>query len=208
MTTRRSATPQIKVCGVTDTAFARHAASRGVDYVGLIFAEGSPRRIPPQAAAEIVRALEGRAKSVGVFTATPVDAILALAAQISLDVVQLHSSAYGDSDTARLNAHGLEVWRLLRGAPSASLPVADAVLLDGVADGRCGGTGTRADWSQAERLATSGVRVVLAGGISAENIREAAATGCAVLDANSSLETAPGVKSAERLDRLLAALRG
>ena len=65
----------------------------------------------------------------------------------------------------------------------------------------------RADWNRARALASSGVRVVLAGGISAENIRDAAATGCAVLDVNSSLEVRPGVKSIALLEALFAAIR-
>ena len=83
---------------------------------------------------------------------------------------------------------------------------ADAMLLDGsAADGRSGGTGRLADWSRAAELAASGVRVVLAGGISAENVRAAAETGCAILDVNSSIETAPGEKSAERLEAFFRA---
>lgn len=203
----RAATPKIKVCGITDAAFARHAEALGVDYLGFIFAEGSPRRISPETAAGIVRALDGRARCVGVFTAKPVDEIRAVAARVPLDVVQLHSTDYAAADVARLKADGLEVWQLFRDEAWSDLPAADAVLLDGVADGRCGGTGQRADWSRAEQLAATGVRVVLAGGISAENIRSAAATGCAVLDANSSLETSPGVKSIARLERLIAAMR-
>ena len=203
----RDARPEIKVCGITDAAFARHAETLGVNYLGFIFAEGSPRRVSPETAAEIVRALDGRARRVGVFTLTPIEEILAIAARVPLDIVQLHSTDYIDADVARLKANGLEVWQLLRGEARSDLPAADAVLLDGIADGRCGGTGQRADWSRAEQLAATGVRVVLAGGISAENIRAAAATGCAVLDANSSLETSPGVKSIARLERLMAAIR-
>ena len=203
----RDARPEIKVCGITDAAFARHAETLGVNYLGFIFAEGSPRRVSPETAAEIVRALDGRARRVGVFTSTPIEEILAIAARVPLDIVQLHSTDYIDADVARLKANGLEVWQLLRGEARSDLPAADAVLLDGIADGRCGGTGQRADWSRAEQLAATGVRVVLAGGISAENIRAAAATGCAVLDANSSLETSPGVKSIARLEGLMAVMR-
>ena len=192
--------PEIKVCGIGDAAFARRAEMLGVDYLGFIFAAGSPRRISPERAASIVAELSGRAKIAGVFTDAPVDAILDAARRVPLDVVQLHGSGYGTDDVARLKSAGLEVWRL------NGLCGADALLLDGAsADGRVGGTGQRADWRRASELAAAGVRVVLAGGISAENVCEAAATGCAVVDVNSSLETSPGVKSAALLDAFFAA---
>lgn len=207
--------PKIKVCGVTDAAFARRAEALGVDYLGFIFAEGSPRRVTPAQAAEIAAALSGNVKKVGVFTSTPAHEILEIARYVPLDVVQLHSSDYGADEIQRLKAAGLEVWRLY-GSSSDLEYGADGILLDGkdpvrsdgskgIAGGveRTGGTGRLADWKLAAELAAAGVRVVLAGGISAENATAAAATGCAILDVNSSLETAPGVKSIERLEAFM-----
>ena len=194
-------TPKIKVCGINDAAFARRAETLGADYLGFIFAEGSPRRVSPERAAAIVASLTGCAKRVGVFTRTSAEEILEIARNVPLDVVQLHSAHYGADDVGRLKANGLEVWRLHESCG------ADAVLLDGVAGGRCGGTGQLADWQRAAELAASGVRVVLAGGISVENAVDAAATGCAILDVNSSLETAPGVKSIARLEAFMSVVR-
>ena len=193
--------PAIKICGINDAVFARRAEALGADYLGFIFAEGSPRRVTPAQASGIAAALSGKAKKVGVFTATSAHEILEIAKSVPLDVVQLHSLDYGADEIQKLKANGLEVWRLHE--PCG----ADAVLLDGAAGGRCGGTGQLADWRRATELAASGVRVVLAGGISAENAAAAAATGCAVLDVNSSLETAPGVKSIERLEAFMSAVR-
>jgi len=86
--------------------------------------------------------------------------------------------------------------------PREGAVMPDAVLLDGWAGTLCGGTGRRADWEFASELASAGVRVVLAGGLSSDNIGAAAATGCAVLDVNSSLEESPGVKSLALLEDL------
>ena len=191
--------PKIKVCGINDAEFARRAEALGVDYLGFIFAEGSPRRVSPAQAAAIAASLKGRARRVGVFTKAPTEEILEIARRVPLDVVQLHSVGYGADDVARLKACGLEVWRLDEQCG------ADAVLLDGAAGGRCGGTGRRADWGRAAELSASGVRVVLAGGISERNAASAAATGCAILDVNSSLEAAPGVKLAARLESFMSA---
>ena len=193
--------PKIKICGMNDAAVAQRAEALGADYLGFIFAAKSPRRVTPDAAAAIAAMLSGRAKKVGVFTDSPLSAIIDVAKRVPLDVVQLHSQGYGADEVRALRAVGLEVWQL--GSCDA-----DAMLMDGAAaDGRTGGTGLRADWNRARALASSGVRVVLAGGISAENIRDAAATGCAVLDVNSSLEVRPGVKSIALLEALFAAIR-
>ena len=191
---------KIKVCGVNDAAIAMRAETLGADYLGFIFAEGSPRRVSPMQAAEIASALSGRARRVGVFTTTPGEGILAIARLVPLDVVQLHSTRYGPEDVRMLNAAGLEVWTLDGGETRG-----DAVVLDGVAHGQSGGTGMLADWGRVTELKADGARVVLAGGISAENVRAAVETGCDVIDVNSSLEIAPGVKSATLVESLFSA---
>ena len=224
--------PKLKICGVRDGTFARRAEELGVDYLGFIFAEKSPRYVTPEAAASIAatlgrarcpdfakamtgkpqRAASAAVKLVGVFTTSTIDEILEIARKIPLDVVQLHSREYGADEISRLKAAGLEVWQLAakEGAanvadfvnPREGAVVPDAVLLDGWAGTLCGGTGQRADWEFASELASVGVRVVLAGGLSSANIGAAAATGCAVLDVNSSLEESPGVKSIVLLEEL------
>ena len=205
--------PQLKICGITDAAFAVEAARRGVDYLGLIFAEGSPRRVTVEQARLIVSAVRGdplagrgvpdAPRFVGVFVNHSAEEIVKIATSLALDVIQLHGN-YGAEQVAALKEKGFEVWRLFveqeRDAP-------DAVLLDGRKGTQCGGTGVRADWSLVEPLKRAGGRVVLAGGIAVANIADAAATGADVIDVNSSLETAPGKKSLALLDELLGVWR-
>ena len=206
--------PRLKVCGVTDAAFAVEAAKCGVAYLGFIFAEGSPRRVTPEKARAIIAvvtdACQGASSPkalpsfVGVFTARDIGAIAETAKAAGVAIVQLHGD-YGADDVAALKAHGFEVWRL---APpnDADFAGEDAVLLDGRDGARRGGTGRLADWSRVASLQRLGRRVVLAGGISAANVAAAAATGADILDANSALETAPGVKSTTRHRELVAGL--
>ena len=215
--------PQLKVCGITDAAFAVEATRRGVDYLGLIFAEGSPRHVTVGQACEVVAAVRGGGtpvvpvglRFVGVFVDHDVEEIGRIASRVGLDVIQLHGD-YGAEAVAALKAKGYEVWRLFDGGRGATaLPgggaqlvatEADAVLLDGRKGTQCGGTGVRADWSLVEPLKRAGGgRVVLAGGIAVANIADAAATGADILDVNSSIETSPGVKSLALLDELLHA---
>lgn len=110
--------PELKVCGVTDAAFACAAARRGVDYLGLIFAEGSPRRVTPAKAQEIRGAVErsltigtARPRFVGVFVEQTAVEIAEIARDIPLDVIQLHGD-YGADKVATLKSKGYEVWRL------------------------------------------------------------------------------------------------
>ena len=236
--------PRIKVCGVTDAAFAVEAARRGVDYLGLIFAEGSPRQVTPEKAHEIVAnvradvgtsAVKSTPRFVGVFVRHTPEEIVDVATRVGLDVIQLHGD-YDDSAVTTLKKRGYEVWRLFgrtaeadgvegQDSPRGRLrckpqrneiahrllagldlqqgeSLEDAVLLDG----RRGNESRRADWSLVAPLKESGRRVVLAGGISAENISAAIATGADVIDVNSSIETSPGVKSLELLDELLRSI--
>ncbi len=223
---RQKAHPRLKVCGITDAAFAVEAARRGIGYLGFIFAENSPRRISPFKAREIsdfirtVISFRHVPKLVGVFISHSTEEIDKIAQLAKLDVIQLHSRDYSADDIEALKSKGYEVWQLYgsrenglckcdcgkadsgnemrrrRGMP-------DAVLLDGTDGKRSGGTGKRSDWLLVPALKRTGRRVVLAGGISSANIADAMATGADMIDINSSIETEPGAKSIALLDELL-----
>ena len=197
--------PKVKACGVTDPDFAAEAARRGVDYLGVIFAAKSPRKVDGAKARQIAAAAraarpESSPRVVGVFTDGSAAEIAEMAATASLDVVQLHGE-FGDEVVSALKGAGYEVWRL-NGSGAE-----DAVLLDGRDGGKTGGTGRLADWALVGELKKKGFRVVLAGGLSAENCAAAAETGADILDFNSSIETSPGVKSLLKLDEIVGLLR-
>ena len=197
----------LKICGIADSAFARTAAEAGVDYLGFIFASRSPRAVTPARAASIIASVRGVAspKMVGVFTLRPVEDVLRVADEVGFDVVQLHGK-FSPEDVAAVKASGREAWLLDDGGdPGAT--AADGILIDGVKGDQLGGTGERSDWSRVATVQAAGKKAILAGGLSAANIAAARATGADVLDVNSSLETTPGVKSAELLAELLVAAR-
>ena len=185
--------PLLKVCGITETAFACAADAAGVDFLGFIFAERSPRRVTVEQAKAICGGLSPRVRKVGVFVEQSVADIVQIMRSVGLDVVQLHRRATGD-DVEHLRNEGFEVWTLDGGVDG------DAVVIDSPLGG---GSGTPGDWSRVAAAHARGVRAVLAGGLGPENLSAAAETGADVLDVNSSLETAPGVKSVSRLELLL-----
>ena len=196
----------LKVCGITDEYFASRAAMVGVEYLGFIFSSKSKRGVKPEQAAKIVASVRLRASPymVGVFTPRPVADILRISDEVGFDVVQLHGR-YAAADVAGVKASGREVWLLDDGGdPGAT--VADGILIDGVKGNQLGGTGELSDWSRVPIIQAVGKKAILAGGLSVDNIAEAYATGADVLDVNSSLETAPGVKSLDRLAPLLRKL--
>ena len=181
---------EVKVCGVRAAAFAVAAAKLGVDYLGFIFEPSSPRHVTVEQAAEIAAALGAEARRrvrlVGVFVHGTPGEIAAAMRRAGLDVVQLHRRATAE-DVAALKSAGYEVWTLAGGAEG------DGVLFDSTH-----GDGER-------ELRRGAYRTILAGGVSAGNVAMAVATGPDVLDVNSSLETAPGVKSAARLEDFMRA---
>ncbi len=189
MTSTGDSRVKIKVCGVRDAAFAVAAAKLGVDYLGFIFEPSSPRHVTVGQAAEIAASLDAEARRrvrlVGVFVrGTPVE-IAATMRRAGLDVVQLHRRATA-ADVAALKSAGYEVWTLAGGAEG------DGVLFDS----------THGDGETAFRQVDG--KSIVAGRIGVENLADVLALGPDVVDVNSSLETAPGVKSANLLEAFLA----
>ncbi len=175
----------LKICGVNDPDFAREAEALGADYLGLIFAPGSPRMVSVDAAREICRGLKGTAKKVGVFTTTSAEVVLATARRLDLDVIQLHRRAEA-WDIQLLRDAGYEVWALAGGAEADGL-LFDSSHGDGETKFR------RGPW-----------KTILAGGISKDNLASALVFNPDVVDVSGSLETEPGQKSVELLREFFA----
>lgn len=182
----------VKVCGITNPEDALVAAGEGVSALGFVFYPRSPRYIDPARAAGIIAKLPREIWKVGVFVNTAPDAIARIAAEAGLDVVQLH----GDESHADVPP-GMRTWKAFRvdaGFKPERLEGWDveAILLDSAAPGEYGGTGRPFHWELARGLNR---RFILAGGLDAENVREAIRQvkpwG---VDASSRLESAPGKK--------------
>ena len=188
----------------------------GAAYVGVIFA-GGPRLVTVAEARQVVDAARGRARTVGVFGADSPETIARIVREAGLDVVQLSADPDAETVDAVRSATGAEVWAAVR--CGASLPAsasilfdrADAVLLDAKVEGQLGGTGRTLPWDDlaaALRAArSSGGRLVLAGGLTPENVRRAAVVlEPDVVDVSSGVESAPGVKDHERMRAFVRAI--
>jgi phosphoribosylanthranilate isomerase len=200
---------EIKFCGLTRAADAEYAASLGAAYVGVIFAE-SPRRVDPAAATAVLAGVRGRASTVGVFGPATVETIATVAAEVGLDVVQLHGDPSPGVVERVRPTFGGAVWaavRLANGALPHSaaelLAVADAVVLDAKVPGQIGGTGQSFDWDAIAPMLDrrrARARLVLAGGLSPENVADAVRIIAPdVVDVSSGVESAPGIKDHARM---------
>ena len=185
-------TMKVKICGINDAVFAAEAVRLGVDYLGFIFEPSSPRYVTVEKVTEIVSSLDAslrrRVRLVGVFVRETPAQIIETMRRAGLDVVQLHRRASSE-DVAALKAAGYEVWTLAGGADG------DGVLFDS----------SHGDGDTAFR--TGGFKSILAGRIGVENVANALALNPDIIDVNSSLETAPGVKSTILLSAFLSAVR-
>jgi indole-3-glycerol phosphate synthase/phosphoribosylanthranilate isomerase len=193
-----------KVCGLTREEDARSAHEAGAIYGGLIFAEGSPRQVDVEQARQVMAGAP--LKYVGVFRNNTVSDIVTYADALNLQAVQLH----GDEDqtfVAALRAElpdSVKIWKAF--SIKESLPARDWPHIDRyVLDNGNGGSGKRFDWSllQGESLDN----VLLAGGLGADNCVEAAQLGCAGLDFNSGVESAPGIKDASKIASVFHTLK-
>lgn len=189
----------VKVCGITRREDALAALSAGATALGFVFWPKSPRSVTPAQAAAIIGVLPYGTTAVGVFVNQPAEEIDAAVRTAGLTAIQLH----GDETPDLLPALHRPVLKAvpLAGAEAALTAWPESVLLlvDAHDPVRRGGTGTVVDWPAAAAVARRR-RMVLAGGLRPENVREAVRMVRPFgLDVSSGVEDAPGVKSVSKL---------
>jgi phosphoribosylanthranilate isomerase len=193
----------VKICGITRLEDAEAAVEAGAHALGFVFWPQSPRFIDPYRARDIVRALPSFVTPVGVFVNQPPEEVGAIASLVQLGAVQLH----GDEPIAHVDALRRPVIKALTLAAAENggleaWPHRVIVLLDVHDPDRRGGTGRTIDWTAAAAVA-SRRRVVLAGGLTPDNVTEAVtAVRPFGIDVSSGVERAPGVKDHARLRTL------
>jgi len=194
---------RVKICGITRLEDALLAASFGADALGFNLWPGSKRHVDPDAARAIVDHQPPFVTPVGVFVDQPPTTVLALAAQAGVQVVQLH----GDESWEDVNGYPIPAVKAVRLAGPESLRDLHryrvrGLLLDAPSQG-FGGSGTTCDWGLARQVAER-FPVVLAGGLTPENVGEAIrAVRPWAVDVASGVESAPGVKDPDKLRRFI-----
>jgi phosphoribosylanthranilate isomerase len=189
---------------MTRVGDALHAVREGATAIGFVFWKGSPRYIEPDRAGEIAAALPATVTTVGVFVNEPVDAIRETARVAGLRMVQLH----GEETPAYVEQIDQPVMRAVTldtmVETTKTWPADTTLLLDSTDPSRRGAGRAAVNWPRAAVI-TRGRRVVLAGGLTPDNIEEAIVTVRPIgVDVASGVELAPGVKDLDKVARFLA----
>jgi len=202
----------VKICGITRREDAEAAVEAGAAAIGFVFWPKSPRAIDPYRARAIAAALPPFVTAVGVFVDQPIEYVNGVASLARLGAVQLHGDERGDF-IAAMNRPVVKAVPLRDGADPADetieqWPERVRLLLDVHDPVRKGGTGRTVDWSAAARIARRR-RIILAGGLTAENVRDAIARVQPFgIDVSSGVEAAPGIKDHGRIQALFEAVHG
>lgn len=200
---------RVKVCGNTRLEDALTAVECGADALGFIFYRSSPRAADPAVVAGIVRQIPPFVVTVGVFVDESVRTINEVVAHCRLDRVQLHGQEPFET-IAQLDRPAYRA-RKPRSQVELDALLAEpdrTLLLDTYDPGQHGGTGRPFDWEWARR-AGERKRIILAGGLNAENIARALEQARpAAIDVSSSLESRPGIKDPRKIEAFFLALRG
>lgn len=197
---------RVKICGITSPEDALCAAEAGADAIGLIFWAASKRAVDLERAQAIARVLPPFVSVVGVFVDETPDVVRSIADAVGLSAVQLHG-AERVPDWARFPRPVLKALPVEAYAASPWRNARAAILVDAHDPVTIGGTGQTVDWEAARAIAATRP-MVLAGGLTPDNVAEAVARvrpwG---VDVASGVERSPGVKDPVKVRAFVAAAR-
>lgn len=213
----------VKICGITNLEDALTAVDAGADALGFVFYEKSPRHVDVGRAKDVISKLPDSIEKVGVFVYSKNLAVGEIAQDAGLSAVQMHfdASVFGQDVHLAVPEHLKQYWAF----PAVSMTAAqgtsgtfyipmrrrDAIFLDSGTTRQPGGTGKTFDWGKTAAMVESmnrHSRVVVAGGLTPENVKEAVR----VLhpwgvDVSSGVEASPGKKDAQKVRAFIKAVR-
>lgn len=198
-----------KICGITRVEDALAAVEAGADAIGLVFYAKSPRAVTVQQARSIINAMPPFVTTVGLFVDASRCELGEILDAVSLDLLQFH----GDESPENCEGYHRPYIKALRVKPSDDIAAqvvlyknASGVLLDTYVPGIPGGTGEAFDWA----LVPEGLSkpIILAGGLTAENVAQAIArVRPYAVDVSGGVEAAKGIKDAQKIRAFMQAVR-
>ena len=181
----------VKICGITNCEDAQAAVEAGARALGFIFYPPSPRSVTPAQLEAWIDQIPPHIWKVGVFVDELPESIEQIAAQLHLDIAQLHGH-----ETPDQHPRGIRIWKAFRVQTETEIPdyPAEAILIDGAAY----------DWNKTKHLTKPLIR---AGGLTPENVREAIerAPKAWAVDVASGIESSPGRKDHARMKQFIEA---
>lgn len=189
----------VKICGITTREALEAARSAGADAVGFVFAP-SVRKIEAGVAAALTSSVHGRVLRVAVMRHPSQGEVDAVLADFEPDVLQTDLEDLAGLRLPEL----LEVWPVVRPATPIPAGLAGRVLCEGPQSG----SGVVSDWSLAASLRERELEVILAGGLTPDNVGAAIAAAQPYgVDVSSGVESEPGVKDLEKIEAFIEAAR-
>lgn len=200
---------KIKICGLKEIHHAVKAAELGADFLGFVFTK-SPRRVRLDLARDIIRELPPSVAKVGVFVDEAPETVNSIADFCWLDYVQLHGQETPEY-CMDISRPVIKAFRIKDATDLDEIKsyrdVAEMFLLDAYVPGTAGGTGKTFDWSIARQAGRYG-KIILAGGLTPENVRLAAAAAQPYgVDVSSGVETG-GIKDLAKIEAFMGMVRG
>jgi len=195
---------RVKICGITRGEDARYAVDAGADAIGLVFYDKSPRFVSNEQASEISRMIPAFVSRVALFKDAEQAFVKSVLAQAEIDLLQFHGSetaAYCEQFERpyikAIGMRGVEHDADFLISSAETFRSAKALLLDGHAPGEAGGSGESFDWAAVSSIDTP---VVLAGGLTVQNVRQAIdLVHPYAVDVSSGVESSPGTKDKDKI---------
>ena len=198
----------VKICGITNLQDALTAVEFGADALGFNFYSKSPRRVNPDKIAKFLEDIPPSILKVGVFVNEPENNVKDIATSLELDYLQFH----GDETPSYCEQFATPYWKAFRLKDEKSLELmkkykCEYYLTDTFTAQVYGGSGITGNWDLAREAKKIG-KVILAGGLTPENIADAIrAVQPSGVDVASGVEEKPGRKDAAKLERFMTAVR-
>jgi len=201
---------RVKICGITRIEDAIAAAQAGADAIGFVFDPKSPRHVHPDQALKITRALPPFITTVGLFVNPAPDTVEGVLSHVPLDLIQFH----GNEKPEQCRRYHRSYIKAIHMKPDVDpremarlYGDAAGLLLDTYVDDVAGGSGQAFDWSRIP--SDLGKPVILAGGLTPENVAEAVRkVRPFAVDVSSGVESGKGIKDAQKISAFIEAVRG
>ena len=200
---------KIKICGITQADNAREVALLGIDAVGLVFYEQSPRHVDVESAIQVVNALPPFINRVGLFVNADSGFIDEVLCEVPIDTLQFH----GDESVIECTQYGMPFIKALRVNENTNIAKmaddyhqASGLLLDAFNKDAYGGTGEQFDWSLAK--VDIDLPIILAGGLNPGTVADAIAqVNPYAVDVSSGVESEPGIKDIAKIKEFIRKVR-
>jgi len=190
---------KVKICGITNLKDALHAVECGADALGFVFYEKSPRYISPLEAKKIIDRLPPFIERVGLFVNEDVESINSICSYVDISLAQIHF----DMDEELLDSINIKTLPVIRAESAKDIErFSDRYCLVDAYSQAYGGTGKRLNLEWFDGVDCS--KIILAGGLTPENLAEVKKFGFYGVDVSSGVEAIKGKKDPKKVERFIA----